>query len=189
MNLNWQKTRELINRAIKINKFCLFAFIAIILIISPALIILSIPAACGLRPTIPTITACITLLLGWAFTYYQNSINFFRAETVKHKDKLISLVEELFDDFIEKLESRTFNEQERITFINDKVSNLEFKHSIQQKIYGNKAVIFLSDSTFANLRMMWKYDEEDYKKHKRKLQDFKEDTLQEIENNYINWLK
>lgn len=167
----------------------LFVLLAVCLVPFPAVFISLTPSLRDLIPAIPTITACITLLLGWLFTSYQNSINFFRSETVKHKDKLISSIENFFDDFIEKLESRTFTEQERSIFVSDKVSNLEFKHSIQQRIYGKKAIVFLSDETFAKLRMIWQIDDKDFKKQKRQIQELKDDVLQEIENNYIKWLK
>lgn len=170
-------------------KLLLLAVAAILIIVSPAILILCLPILGEFKPLIPTFTASMTLLLGWLFTSYQNWMNFFRSETIKHKDKLLTLVEDFFDDFIEKLEERSFNEQERISFIKDRISSLEFKHSIQQKIYGKKAIIFLSNETFAKLRMLWKIDETDHKKHKRQLQDLKEDVLQEIENNYILWLK
>ena len=143
----------------------------------PAVLILLSPYSEILKPAIPPITACFTLLLGWGFTIHQNAENFFKAETIKHKDKLITLVEKFFDDFFEMLESRKISE------------NIEFKNSIQQKIYGQKAITFLSDEYIARLRMVWLFENQNYEKHEQKLQELKEDILQEIENNYIKWLK
>lgn len=167
----------------------LFIVIALLLVPLPAIIIL-LTDCCGvLKPAIPPITASLTLLLGWSFTTYQNSINFFRAETVKHKDKLISLLEDFFDDYIEKLADRKLTEEELRAFLRDKISNIEFKHSIQQQIYGKKAVLFLSNETFSHLRRISEMINKDYKEQKRVLQELKENSLQEIENNYIKWLK
>lgn len=172
-------------------KLCFFVLAALIIVPLPTVIILFFLQEHSeiLKFAISSITASLTLLLGWIFTTNQNIENFFRSETIKHKEKLISLIEKFFDDFVEKLESRTFTEQDRVIFVNDKVSDLEFKHSIQQKIYGKKAVVFLSDESFAKLRMVWQMNGDDFKKHKRHLQDLKDDILQEIENNYIQWLK
>lgn len=172
-------------------KFCVLLFIALVIVPLPAALILLSPEPYSalFKPAIPPITACFTLLLGWGFTIHQNAENFFKAETIKHKDKLISLIEYFFDEFFEKLENRKISEQKLRTFVTDRVSNLEFKNSIQQKIYGKKAVTFLSNESLSKMRMAWKLEGNDYEKQERVLQDLKEDLLQEIENNYIKWLK
>lgn len=169
-------------------KFC-FLLVALIVVPLPAVIILLSPYSTTLNPAIPPVTACFTLLLGWWFTIHQNSENFFKAETIRHKDKLITLVEKFFDDFFEKLEDRKISETKLRAFVTDRISNIEFKNSIQQKIYGKKAVVFLSDEYLAQLRMVWQFETKDYEKQEQKLQELKEDILQEIENNYIKWLK
>ncbi|WGE67688.1 hypothetical protein NYR77_01280 [Actinobacillus equuli subsp. haemolyticus] len=170
-------------------KYCIFAVCALLSILAPTSVIILIPSAECLKPFIPTITACITLLLGWFFTTYNNNENFFKSETIKHKDKLVAMIEDFFEDFLEKLKSRTVSDEDRESFVSDKITNLEFKHSIQQKIYGKKAVIFLSDESFVKLRMVWQLENIEYKKQKRKVQELKDEILQEVENNYIKWLK
>lgn len=163
--------------------------LALVFIASPSLLILCSPYAETLKPAIPPITACVTLFLGWGFAIHQNNENLFKSETIKHKDKLISLVEDFFDLFFEKLENRKISEQKLLIFVTDKISNLEFKNSVQQKVYGKKAILFLSDESLAKLRMVWRFEAKDYEKQERELQDLKECVLQEIENNYIKWLK
>ena len=170
-------------------KFCFLLLIALIIVPLPAVLILLSPYSEILKPAIPPITACFTLLLGWGFTIHQNAENFFKVETIKHKDKLITLVEKFFDDFFEMLESRKISENKLRSFVTDRISNIEFKNSIQQKIYGQKAITFLSDEYIARLRMVWLFENQNYEKHEQKLQELKEDILQEIENNYIKWLK
>ena len=150
-------------------KFC-FLLVALIVVPLPAVIILLSPYSTTLNPAIPPVTACFTLLLGWGFTIHQNSENFFK-------------------EFFEKLEDRKISETKLRAFVTDRISNIEFKNSIQQKIYGKKAVVFLSDEYLAQLRMVWQFETKDYEKQEQKLQDLKEDILQEIENNYIKWLK
>ena len=170
-------------------KFCFLLLVALIIVPLPAVLILLGPYSETLKPAIPPITSCFTLLLGWAFSMHQNYENFFKAETIKHKDKLIILIEKFFDDFSEKLENRRISEQKLLAFVTDRISNIEFKNSIQHRIYGKKAVIFLPDKYLAQLRMVWKFENQDYEKQEKKLLELKEDILQEIENNYIRWLK
>ena len=138
---------------------------------------------------ITAVASSLITAVGWIFSLQLNYSAFQRSEIIKNKDKLVSLIEKLFDGLQPLYEKRETTEKDIELFITNQVTELSLKKDQIERVF-RKKVCFLSDGTLAKLQS----EPIDIlalecSVHKEKLSILKKDVLSEIDTLYEEWLK
>lgn len=137
---------------------------------------------------IAAIASSLITAVGWFFSLYLNHTTFQRGEIIKNKDKLVSLVEEFFEELIDLLEKRKTTESDVENLITVKVAEIELKNQQIKRVF-KKDVMFLSDRMIADLSSSpIDIFQRDYNDAKSQLFQLKKQVLSDIDTKYETWL-
>lgn len=104
-----------------------------------------------LKDSAVVLASSVITATGWYFSSHLNHRSFERSEFIKNKDKVISLVDEFFNELRELFEKKDTSIEELEAFVADKTAKLSLKVSQLDRIF-NSPVRFLSDDKITKLQ-------------------------------------
>lgn len=143
-----------------------------------------------LKDSITVFTSSIVTAAGWYWAAHLNHRTFERSEFIKNKDKLINLVDSCFDKLDELFSKRETTSEDIEIFITEKTTEIENKASQLSRVFKSK-IIFLTTDTLTKMKSypLDLFENNTFHEQKSKLRRFRTDVLEEIDQNYEEWLK
>nr|DAN69722.1 MAG TPA: hypothetical protein [Caudoviricetes sp.] len=144
-----------------------------------------------LKDSITVFTSSIVTAAGWYWAAHLNHRTFERSEFIKNKDKLTNLVDSCFDKLDELFSKRETTPEDIEIFITEKTTEIENKASQLSRVFKSE-IIFLTTDTLTKMKSypLDLFENNNmFREKKSKLQKFRTDVLEEIDQNYEEWLK
>lgn len=129
-------------------------------------------------------TSLATAFMGWTNSIILSSLNFIRSEASKGRDMTAQYIEKMFDEMDDLFRDRLLKENKLETILTARVSILELRLSHLEK---RTKLQLLHVDSLARLRS----DPLDFMKsseYQQQLTDLKFKYLNEVEQQYSNWL-